>query len=91
VTSLLLGEGLPRVTGLPDQGNPNEPANPEIQRQINHAAIQARRPALSRALARGCASAWPLLRPGPCCLVGSARLMGYQWVRTGTRYRPRQV
>ncbi len=61
MTSLLLGEGLPRVTGLPDQGNPNEPADPEIQRQINHAAIQARR-LRCRALARGCGrghAAWP--------------------------------
>ena len=42
VTSLLLGEGLPRVTGLPEQEDPNNPAEPDIQRQINRAAIQAR-------------------------------------------------
>lgn len=42
VTSLLLGEGLPRITGLPEQEDPNNPAEPDIQRQINRAAIQAR-------------------------------------------------
>jgi len=71
VTSLLLGEGLPRVTGLPDQGNPNEPADPEVQRQINRAAIQARRPALPRAPARGCGR-------GHAARPAAARPMGYR-------------
>ncbi|KAK9843672.1 hypothetical protein WJX81_001934 [Elliptochloris bilobata] len=40
VTSLLLGEGLPKVVGLPEQEDPNNPAHPEIQRIYNHTAIQ---------------------------------------------------
>ena len=43
VTSLLLGEGLPKVVGLPEQEDPNNPAEPEIQAIYNRTAIQARR------------------------------------------------
>ena len=43
VTSLLLGEGLPKVVGLPEQEDPNNPAEPDIQAVYNRTAIQARR------------------------------------------------
>ena len=43
VTSLLLGEGLPKVVGLPEQEDPNNPAEPHIQAVFNRTAIQARR------------------------------------------------
>ena len=42
VTSLLLGEGLPKVVGLPEQEDPNNPENPDIQAIYNRTAIQAR-------------------------------------------------
>lgn len=41
VTSLLLGEGLPKVVGLPEQEDPNNPEHPEIQAIYNRTAIQA--------------------------------------------------
>lgn len=41
VTSLLLGEGLPKVVGLPEQEDPNTPEHPEIQAIYNRTAIQA--------------------------------------------------
>lgn len=42
VTSLLLGDGLPRVVRLPEQINPNNPSDPAVQMRYNHTAIQAR-------------------------------------------------
>ena len=42
VTSLLLGEGLPKVVGLPEQEDPNNPEQPDIQAIYNRTAIQAR-------------------------------------------------
>ena len=41
VTSLLLGNGLPRVIDAPLQLNPNSPVNQYAQDEYNHAAIQA--------------------------------------------------
>ena len=41
VTSLLLGEGLPKVVGLPEQEDPNNPEEPDIQAVYNRTAIQA--------------------------------------------------
>lgn len=42
VTSLLLGSGLKDTINSPVQADPNNPADPEAQREYNMAAIQVR-------------------------------------------------